>query len=707
MTSILFIVFLPLVAAVVAGFANKAFGTVLPKVVTTGALFVSCALSWPIFIHYLQGGQEVLTPVLTWMNSGDFTSSWTLRVDALTAVMLVVVTSVSALVHLYSWSYMSDDPDQPRFFAYLSLFTFAMLMLVTADNLLQMFFGWEGVGLASYLLIGFWFRKPTANAAAMKAFVVNRVGDLGFMLGIFGTFLVFGTISIPSILAAAPGMAGSTIGFLGYRFDTMTVLCLLLFVGAMGKSAQLGLHTWLPDAMEGPTPVSALIHAATMVTAGVFMVCRLSPMFETSPAALSVVTAIGAATCFFAATCGLVQTDIKRVIAYSTCSQLGYMFFAAGTGAYGAAMFHLFTHAFFKALLFLGAGSVIHAMHHEQDMRFYGGLRKEIPVTFWAMMAGTLAITGVGIPAIFGNTLAIGFAGFHSKDAIIEASWASGALGASIVGMIVALLTSFYSWRLMFLTFWGAPRWSNSEHIQHAIHDAHGHDHAHDAGHHVGADAAHAHHGEDAEEGAGSTPSVHAHGAAELHEGTGGYHPHESPWPMLVPLVLLSIGAVLAGFVFHHAFIEPDAGETYWHGAIAFREHLMHAMHEVPLGVKLSATIAMLAGLWGAWLAYIRQPKLPAAVAEQAGVIYTFLLHKWYFDELYDLLFVRPAMAIGRIFWRRGDEKTIDRFGPNGSAAVITFGSRVAARVQSGYVYTYAFVMLIGLTAAVTWAMTR
>ena len=415
------IVFLPLLAALVAGLGARLIGKVPAKVVTTGALFTSCALSWPIFVSFLSGSAEAsVVPVLQWVRSGDLDFSWALRVDTLTAVMLVVITSVSALVHLYSWGYMDEDPDQPRFFAYLSLFTFAMLMLVTADNLVQMFFGWEGVGLASYLLIGFWFRKPSANAAAMKAFVVNRVGDLGFMMGIFGTFLVFGTVSIPAILTAAPGMAGSTIGFLGYRFDTMTVLCILLFIGAMGKSAQLGLHTWLPDAMEGPTPVSALIHAATMVTAGVFMVCRLSPMFETSPVALGFVTAVGAATCFFAATVGTTQTDIKRVIAYSTCSQLGYMFFAAGVGAYGAAMFHLFTHAFFKALLFLGAGSVIHAMHHEQDMRYYGGLRKHIPLTFWAMMMGTLAITGVGIVDV------AGFAGFYSNDAILDAAFAKG-----------------------------------------------------------------------------------------------------------------------------------------------------------------------------------------------------------------------------------------------------------------------------------------
>jgi NADH-quinone oxidoreductase subunit L len=692
---ILVIVFLPLLAAIVAGLGNRALGNTVAKSITTGALFVSCALSWPIFISYLGGAEPSITHVLNFIHSGDLDVAWALRVDALTAVMLVVITSVSALVHLYSWGYMSDDPDQPRFFAYLSLFTFAMLMLVTANNLVQMFFGWEGVGLASYLLIGFWFKKPSANAAAIKAFVVNRVGDLGFMLGIFGTFLVFGTVSIPDILSAAPGMAGSTIGFLGHRFDTMTVLCLLLFVGAMGKSAQLGLHTWLPDAMEGPTPVSALIHAATMVTAGVFMVCRLSPMFETSPFALHVVMTVGAATCFFAATVGLVQTDIKRVIAYSTCSQLGYMFFAAGCGAYGAAMFHLFTHAFFKALLFLGAGSVIHAMHHEQDMRYYGGLRKHIPWTFWGMMAGTLAITGVGIPAVFGNPYAFGFAGFHSKDAIIEAAWAAGQSGASIVGMIVALLTSFYSWRLMFLTFWGKPRWAQSEHIQHAVHDAHGHghdDHAHDAHHD---DHAHAHGHDD-------------HGHAHDHgDGTAGYHPHESPLPILIPLILLSLGAVFAGFVFHGYFIEPTAGEEYWKGSIAFSEHLMHAMHEVPLGVKLSASVAMLLGLWGAWMAYIRNPDIPKRVAGQFSILYDFLLNKWYFDELYNILFVRPAFALGRLFWHRGDEKTIDRFGPNGSAWVVALGSRVAGRVQTGYVYTYAFVMLIGLTAAVTWAIAQ
>ena len=695
MTSILFIVFLPLLAAVVAGLGNRALGNVVTKSITTGALFIACALAWPIFISYLAGtAGPTVTPVFEWFNVGGLHVDWALRVDSLTAVMLVVVTSVSALVHLYSWGYMAEDPDQPRFFAYLSLFTFAMLMLVTANNIVQIFFGWEGVGLASYLLIGFWFYKPSANAAAIKAFVVNRVGDLGFMLGIFGTYLVFHTISIPEILHMAPSMANSTIGFLWFRAHTMTVLCILLFIGAMGKSAQLGLHTWLPDAMEGPTPVSALIHAATMVTAGVFMVCRLSPMFEASPAALGFVTFIGAATCLFAATIGCVQMDIKRVIAYSTCSQLGYMFFAAGVGAFGGAMFHLLTHAFFKALLFLCAGSVIHAMHHEQDMRFYGNLRKRIPITFWAMIFGTLAITGVGIPGV-GGLPQIGFAGFHSKDGILEASWAAGGGGhiAWWVGTIAALLTSFYSWRLIFMTFFGEERWAGSEHIQHAVHDAHGH-HQEDG-----------HHADPAGEDAGDEPNVHSRSEAEVPKGTGGYHPHESPLNMLIPLICLSIGAIAAGFVFQHYFISPEAGADYWKGSVWFSSHLMAAMETIPVWVKLGPTVAMLIGLSVAWYAYIKDRTVPARAASTFEVLYRFLLNKWYFDELYDFIFVRPAFAIGRFFWHRGDEKTIDRFGPNGAAWVVAGGSRVAGRLQSGYIYTYAFVMLIGLAAAVTWAM--
>ncbi len=691
------IVFGPLLAAIIAGLGNRAIGNVPAKVVTTGALFLSCALSWPIFISYLAGGAEPsVAPVLHWMTSGSFSVDWALRVDALTATMLVVVTSVSALVHLYSWGYMDEDPDQPRFFAYLSLFTFAMLMLVTANDLLQLFFGWEGVGLASYLLIGFWFRKPSACAAAIKAFVVNRVGDLGFMLGIFATYLVFDTTNIPEILAAAPAMAGSTIGFLGYRLDTMTVICLLLFLGAMGKSAQLGLHTWLPDAMEGPTPVSALIHAATMVTAGVFMVCRLSPLFETSHVAMSVVTIVGAATCIFAATIGTVQNDIKRVIAYSTCSQLGYMFFAAGVGAYGAAMFHLLTHAFFKALLFLGAGAVIHAMHHEQDMRYYGGLRKQIPITFWTMLAGTLAITGVGIPGT-----EIGFAGFFSKDAILESAYAAGGhgTGAFWVGVFAALLTSFYSWRLMFLTFWGKPRWAGSEHIQHAVHDAHGHGHddAHDA---------HGHDNPPAQEDAGHAHSAsHAHASAPV-EGTAGYHPHESPWVMLVPLLILGTGAVLGGYAFYHAFVGPEEGAHFWHAStLYFNAHLMEEAHHVPLFVKLAPGAVMLIGLAIAWLAYIRHTDWPARFVAQFYLLYDFLLHKWYIDELYDLLFVRPAFWLGRLFWKGGDQGIIDRFGPNGAAAVVVAGGKVTRRLQSGYLYSYALVMLIGLAAAATWAI--
>ena len=593
MNSILIIVFAPLVAAIIAGFGNRMIGNVPAKVVTTGALFLSAGLSWPIFIGFLTGSASAeVVPVLTWVKSGALTFDWSLRVDTLTAIMLVVINSVSALVHLYSWGYMEEDESQPRFFAYLSLFTFAMLMLVTADNLVQMFFGWEGVGLASYLLIGFWYHKPSAGAAAIKAFVVNRVGDLGFMLGIFGTFLVFQTTSIPEILAAAPSMSGAEIGFAGLRWPTMDILCILLFIGAMGKSAQLGLHTWLPDAMEGPTPVSALIHAATMVTAGVFMVCRLSPMFEAAPIALTMVTVVGAATCFFAATIGTTQWDIKRVIAYSTCSQLGYMFFAAGVGAYGAAMFHLFTHAFFKALLFLGAA----------------------PFAFWA-------------------------------------------------GVIAALLTSFYSWRLMFLTFWGTPRWIESKHIQHCVHKT-------------------------PEEAGADT--------------TGGYHPHESPYVMLIPLILLSVGAVGAGQFFAPDFLDSA---DFWGGSIYYNENLIHAMHEVPYWVKYSAFVVMLLGFSGAIYAYILKPDVPAKFASAIAPLHNFVFRKWYFDELYDAIFVKPAFWFGRQFWKLGDQGTIDRFGPNGVAWAVMRGSIAAKSIQSGYLYTYALIMLLGLIAATTYVL--
>ena len=699
------LVFLPLLTALIAGIGNRFIGNTAAKLVTTIGLFASCALAWPIFIGFLTGhSHATVVPVLHWIHSGGLNVDWSLRVDSLTAVMLVVVTSVSALVHLYSWGYMAEDDSQPRFFAYLSLFTFMMLMLVTADSLIQMFFGWEGVGLASYLLIGFWYYKPSANKAAIKAFVVNRVGDFGFSLGIFGTFLVFGTVSIPAILAAAPHMAGSTIGFLGYRLDTMTVLCLLLFVGAMGKSAQIGLHTWLPDAMEGPTPVSALIHAATMVTAGVFMVCRLSPMFVTSPVAMHVVTVIGAVTCFFAATVGTTQTDIKRVIAYSTCSQLGYMFFAAGVGAFGAAMFHLFTHAFFKALLFLSAGSVINAMHHEQDMRFYGGLRKKIPVTFWAMVAGTLAITGVGWAGVFG------FAGFYSKDAIIESAYASGTqLGgfAWFMGVFAALLTSFYSWRLIFLTFFGKPRWAASEHIQHTMHDAHGHhdDHAAHAEYDAHGNDAHA----AAKEDAGDEPHSDDRGFTEVEHGTLGYESRTRIlWMMTLPLVLLSVGAVFAGY-FLRADLPARRGallagcdRLFGRAARGDREAALPA-------VSLAPTIVMLIGLSRRVVGLSARHLDPRPLHQRpSAVLYRFVLHKWYFDELYDFLFVRPAFAIGLASCgcaaTRARSIISGRTASPGWSCSATGSPRACSRAMS---ITYAMVMVLGLAGVATWAVTR
>ena len=663
------IVFLPILGALIAGFLGRAIGPRPSEIVTYTCLVVAAALSWFVFWKVGLGHETVRTfKLLQWVNSGDLDVSWAIRVDTLTAVMLVVVNTVSALVHIYSIGYMAEDDSRPRFFAYLSLFTFAMLMLVTADNFLQLFFGWEGVGLASYLLIGFWYHKPEANAAAIKAFVVNRVGDFGFALGIFGIFYIFRTISFDQVFADAPAMAGKTMDFLGYQVDIMTCLCLLLFLGAMGKSAQFLLHTWLPDAMEGPTPVSALIHAATMVTAGVFMVARLSPLFELAPDALRVVTAVGCITAFFAATVGLVQNDIKRVIAYSTCSQLGYMFAALGLGAYGAGIFHLFTHAFFKALLFLGAGSVIHAMHHEQDMRHMGGLRSKIPVTYAMMLIGTLALTGVGIPHVFG------FAGFHSKDAIIEAAYAGHTPGnyAFWVLVLAAFMTSFYSWRLIFMTFHQAPRWgADAAHGSHATHAGHGdHSHAKD-------------HGDDA----------HAH------------EPHESPLVMLVPLFVLAAGAVLAGVLFAKFFIGHDY-KAFWGKALVEgpHNHIMHALHEVPHWVGFAPFIAMTAGLALAYVYYIAAPWLPGATAKAFRPLYLFFLNKWYFDELYDWLFVRPANAIGRFLWKGGDGGVIDRT-IDGTAAGVTSVTGRVVKLQTGFVYHYAFAMLIGLAALMSWFM--
>jgi NADH-quinone oxidoreductase subunit L len=665
------IVFLPLIGFFIAGVFGRLIGARASEIVTTTLLLVAAALSWVAFFQVGFGPGTTRVQVATWMASADLRVDWAFRVDTLTAVMLVVVNTVSSLVHLYSIGYMHEDPHRPRFFAYLSLFTFAMLMLVTSDNLVQMFFGWEGVGLASYLLIGFWYQKPSANAAAIKAFVVNRVGDFGFSLGIFLVFVLFGSVAFDSIFPKTGELTSQTFRFLGYDWNALTLTCLLLFMGAMGKSAQFLLHTWLPDAMEGPTPVSALIHAATMVTAGVFMVARLSPIFEYAPVALTVVVVIGATTAFFAATVGLVQNDIKRVIAYSTCSQLGYMFVALGVGAYSAGIFHLFTHAFFKALLFLGAGSVIHAMHHEQDMRNMGGLRKHIPLTAAAMTIGTLALTGFPL-----------FAGYFSKDAIIESAYASVAHGgfassyAFVLLVVAALMTSFYSWRLYFMTFEGKPRWAGHGH------DAHGHDdHAHGHGHD---DHAHAH-------------DDHGHG----HHG---HTPHESPLSMLIPLAVLALGAVVAGFAFKEAFIGHDY-EHFWKAALftAKDNHILHAMHEVPKWVVASPFVAMLTGFLLALYMYVLRPDVPGKLAAANPVLYRFLLNKWYFDEIYDFLFVRPAKWLGRFLWKKGDGFVIDGFGPDGvSARVVDVTNRVV-RLQTGYVYHYAFAMLIGVAGLVTW----
>lgn len=703
------ILFAPLIGAIIAGFCWRIIGETAAQWTTTGLLFLACALSWIVFIQF--DGETEHIVLLRWIESGGLSTEWGIRLDRLTAIMLIVVTSVSALVHLYSFGYMDHDPQwkegesyKPRFFAYLSFFTFAMLMLVTSDNLVQMFFGWEGVGVASYLLIGFYYRKPSANAAAIKAFVVNRVGDFGFALGIFGLFYLTGSIRFDDVFAASQHLSETQLHFLWAEWNAANLLAVLLFIGAMGKSAQLFLHTWLPDAMEGPTPVSALIHAATMVTAGVFLVCRMSPLMEYAPDAKNLIVMVGATTAFFAATVGLVQNDIKRVIAYSTCSQLGYMFVAAGVGVYSVAMFHLLTHAFFKAMLFLGAGSVIHAMHHEQDMRNYGALRKKIPYTFWAMMIGTLAITGVGIPLT-----TIGFAGFLSKDAVIESAWA-GTQGGYAFWMLViaAMLTSFYSWRLMFLTFYGKARG-----------DKHTHEHA-----------------------------------------------HESPKVMLVPLGVLAVGAVFSGMIWYGSFFgdhnqvnrffgvpehvassvshgdtghgdtgHGDTGHsdathsdtTAAHGdvdhdnhgdasymadhhdvpqgAIYTHEtnHVLDEAHHAPKWVKVSPFVAMLLGFVMAYWFYIINPALPGKLAQSQRPLYLFLLNKWYFDEIYDVIFIRPAQKLGNFLWKRGDGNVIDGTLNGIAMGIIPFFTRLAGRAQSGYIFTYAFAMVIGIVVFVTW----
>jgi NADH-quinone oxidoreductase subunit L len=616
-----------------------AAGSRTAELITTTLLFISMVLSWIAFVRVGFSHQEVRELVLPWINSGDLKVDWALRIDPLTAVMLVVVTTVSALVHLYSVGYMEEDPYRPRFFGYLSLFTFAMLTLVTADNLVQLFFGWEGVGLASYLLIGFWYHKPEANAAAIKAFIVNRVGDFGFALGIFAVFMMTGAIDLGTIFHQAPALVGKTIHLFNWDFDALTLICLLLFMGAMGKSAQFLLHTWLPDAMEGPTPVSALIHAATMVTAGVFMVARLSPLFQLSPDALTFVTLIGATTAMFASTVALVQNDIKRIVAYSTCAQLGYMFVAMGVGAYSVGMYHLFTHAFFKALLFLGSGSVIVAMHHEQDIRQMGGLWRKIPFTYAMMVVGTLALTGFPL-----------FAGYFSKDAIIAAAYA-GKNPAAFYGWLMTLsaagLTAFYSWRLIFKTFHGEP---------------------HDAAHYEAA--------------------------------------HESPLTMLIPLFVLAVGSVVAGGLFHSIFagagVETFFGESL---AVGGANTILEDMEHVGALVEWAPTVLMLAGLAVAYVFYIRAPRLPVELARQHGVLYRFLLNKWYFDEVYDALLVRPTIWLGRLLWKRGDGWLIDGFGPDGVSSWVLDVTRSVVRLQTGYMYHYAFAMLIGVAGFITWFM--
>lgn len=707
------LLFSPLVGALICGFTWRLIGEQAACVVATGFLFLACLLSWIVFLGF--DGETYTRSLFTWIESGTLFTDWAIRVDRLTAIMLIVITSVSALVHLYSFGYMAHDENfkegesyRPRFFAYLSFFTFTMLTLVTADNLMQLFFGWEGVGVASYLLIGFYFRKPSAGAAAMKAFIVNRVGDFAFLLGIFALFWMTDSVQFDVVLGMGAELADMRITFLGMDLNAAETIAFLLFIGAMGKSAQLVLHVWLPDAMEGPTPVSALIHAATMVTAGVFLVCRMSPIIEYAPLAGNFIIVVGALSAFVAATIGLVQNDIKRVIAYSTMSQLGYMFVAAGVGAYSVAMFHLFTHAFFKAMLFLGAGSVIHAMHHEQDMRNYGALRKKIPYTFWAMMIGTLAITGVGIPSVVLTLggVPLGFAGFLSKDAVIESAFAFGpGLGSFAFWSLVisAGFTSFYSWRLMFMTFYG---------------DARGNKHTHE-------------------------------------------HAHESPWTMTVPLGALAVGAVLAGMVWFNSFFghtndvgrffgvpyaeagahdeehadeeahgEDDAhaaetaeghaeeestyaSEGYAHyvltgapgeGAIhaAPDNDILNEAHEVPKLVKVAPFFAMLGGLALAFWFYILNPAIPGILAKQQRPLYNFLLNKWYFDEAYDFLFLKPAQAIGRFLWKKGDGAVIDG-GINGLAmGIIPFFTRLAGRAQSGYIFHYAFAMVLGIVALIT-----
>ena len=634
------IVFLPLLGSIIAGFWGRRLGDKLSLYLTSTLLLISMTLSWITFWQLSSNHVVKVYPLMEWMNVGDFNIVWSLRHDMLSAVMMIVITTVSAMVHIYSIGYMSHDNSKPRFMSYLSLFTFAMLMLVTSDNLIQLFFGWEGVGLASYLLIGFWYHKPSAHTAAMKAFIVNRVGDFGFILGIIAIYSVFGSLYFDEIFSDVEGLHKLSIVMLGFKINVIELIAILFFIGAMGKSAQIGLHTWLPDAMEGPTPVSALIHAATMVTAGVFLVCRMSPLLEFAPFALNVITIVGAMTAIFAATIGLTQFDIKRVIAYSTCSQLGYMFFAAGVSAYPASMFHLTTHAFFKALLFLGAGSVIHAMSDEQDMRKMGGIWKKIPITYALMWVGSLALAGIPF-----------FAGYYSKDLILEAAWAASSNSgyfAFWLGCLAAFLTAFYSWRLLLLTFHGNFN-SSKEVLDHV---------------------------------------------------------HESPFVMLIPLFVLALGAIFSGWYFYNDFVGYNWKEFWGNSIFISEKHKAFKLaHYVPLWVKYLPIFLAILGILCAYLFYVLNPNLPKILSKKFSPIYNLFFNKWYFDELYDYLFVKSFIKFGNYFWKKGDEGTIDRFGPNGISKLVKNISSKSIIIQSGYIYHYAFAMLIGLVVLITWLL--
>ena len=633
------IIFLPLIGSIISGFFGKFLGSRNSEILTSLFVSISSILSFLIFYKVFNESYTNNLDVFTWINSGTFNVNWSIKIDALSSVMLVVVTLVSSIVHIYSIGYMSHDPHKQRFMSYLSLFTFSMLMLATSDNFLQLFFGWEGVGLCSYFLIGFWFKKESANAAAIKAFVVNRVGDFGFALGIFLIFYLFGTVNYTEVFELIPQSLEKELSFLGINFNAINLVCILLFIGAMGKSAQIFLHTWLPDAMEGPTPVSALIHAATMVTAGVFLVVRCSPIYEYSPLALNIITIVGMSTAFFAATVALAQDDIKKIIAYSTCSQLGYMFFAAGVGAYNVAMFHLFTHAFFKALLFLGSGSVIHSFKDEQNINLMGGVWKKLPYTWVLMIIGTLALTGFPF-----------LSGFYSKDAIIEFAYLRGNTAgyfAAGIGIFTALLTSIYSWRLLFKTFHG--NYNNKKLNISSM--------------------------------------------------------HESPMVMIIPLIILAIGAIFSGFLFKDLFIGIESSSNFWKNSIFFLEPLSH--DHPPSWFVLLTPILVILSIPIAYYIFIKNIKISNNIVNGNLPLYNFLKNKWYFDELYDYLFVNPSKKIGLYFWKKIDSRFIDRFGPDGISALIKNISLLAVKFQNGFIYHYAFVMLLGFSALLTFLILK